>query len=109
MAGPVGDAGAGIGVEPGVRGVPHDLDPKLAVREVTIVESEGEIGIGRGRAGTARKLRRVHHRSQIEQIRIQIPHHLKPNQRTPPFNYQLRRREEREESSESPHAALLID
>ena len=55
--------------------VTHNLDPELPVREVTIVESEREIGICRSRYTTSGELR-FHPRSRVKQIRtrIQVPH-----------------------------------
>ena len=49
VASPIGDAGAGVGVVPGIGSLAHDLDPELAVGEVAVVESEAEISVGRRR------------------------------------------------------------
>lgn len=77
MASPIGDTGTGLGIGPGLGRVPHDLDPQQAVGEVTVVESEGEIGVRRRRDG-AREVG-VHDRiSRVEEIRIiQILHNAK--------------------------------
>jgi len=47
---PVGNGGAAIRIGSGVDGVRHDLDPENPIREVTVVESESEIGVGSGTA-----------------------------------------------------------
>lgn len=66
VASPVGDGGATLGVGSGLDGVPHDLDSEDPVGEITVIESEPEIGVGRG--STARVIGggRIHHHSRVK-------------------------------------------
>ncbi|RZB71914.1 hypothetical protein D0Y65_036345 [Glycine soja] len=45
---------------------PHDLNSEDPVGEITVIESQPEIGIGRGNTARVIGGGRVHHRSRVE-------------------------------------------
>ena len=82
VAGPIGDTGATLSIRAALGEATHNLDLKKSVGKITIVESETEIEITIGARGPTRIVR-VHLRSRVEQIRIQLISHsnspLKPS------------------------------